>query len=55
MSKPNLIAFIKSIFVTQNNTKGKEGSERSALPDPIIVGFIFTVLCIIAITFILIS
>ncbi len=51
MSKPNLIDFIKSIFNAQNNKNGSN-QERASLPNPLIVGSIFTVMFIIAIIFI---
>ncbi len=51
MSKPTIADFIKSIFAAKGVKK--EGNlERASLPDPLIVGFIFTVLFLIAITFI---
>lgn len=50
MSKPNLIDFIKSIFDAQSNKR--RDIERTSLPNPLIVGGIFTVMFIIAIIFI---
>ncbi len=52
MSKPNLVDFFKSIFAAQGNKNKARNLERGAKPDPLVVGFIFTVLILIAITFI---
>jgi hypothetical protein len=52
MSKPNIIDFIKSIFAAKGTQKKARNLERGAMPDPLIVGFIFTVMCLMAITFI---
>ena len=53
MSKPNVIDFIKSIFAAKGIDKRERNLERGSLPDPLIVGFIFTVLFLIAVTFIM--
>ncbi len=45
----NVISFAKSIFAPKNT----RSLERAALPNPIVVGFIFTVLFIMAMVFIL--
>lgn len=51
MAKPNIIDFIKSIFAAQGTQKKARNLERGAKPDPLIVGFILTVMCLMAITF----
>lgn len=48
MSQSNLIAFIKNIFSNKND----RSLERASLPNPLVVGSIFTILFIIAIFFI---
>ncbi len=52
MSKPTITDFIKSIFAAKGVNNKARNLERGSLPDPLIVGFIFTVLFLIAITFI---
>jgi len=49
MSKANVIDFTKSIFAPKNT----RSLERASLPNPIVVGFIFTALFIIAMLFIM--
>jgi hypothetical protein len=49
MSKANLVDFTKSIF----SPKSSRSLERAALPNPLVVGFIFTVMFIMAMVFIL--
>lgn len=49
MSKANLIEFTKSLFLPKN----KRSLERAALPNPLIVGFIFMVMFVIAMGLIL--
>lgn len=54
MSKTSLIDFFKDIFNPQSN-KNNRNLERASLPNPLIVGGIFTVLFIIAVVFMVAS
>lgn len=48
MSKASVVDFTKSIFAPKNT----RSLERASLPNPIVVGFIFTVFFIMAMVFI---
>ncbi len=49
MSKSSVVDFTKSIF----SSSDARGKERAGLPNSLVVGFIFTVLFIMAITVII--
>lgn len=49
MSKASLVDFTKNIFTSKSN----RSLERASLPNPVVVGFIFTVMFIMAMVFIL--
>jgi hypothetical protein len=56
MSKPSLLHVIKSVFAAaigvQSNKNRKIDFEQGSLPSYLIVGFIFTILFILALIFI---